>query len=83
MGFTFLVSLGTMLHMGIGSKQKERAKRLGLKSMRICVEADDMSVTTLNSFFNDDPKVQASTIRRVIEAIDRLEARQKAAQVAG
>lgn len=68
---------------GIGMKTKERAMRLRLKAIEICAEADNLSLTTLRAFYNDDPKTEASTVRRVVEAIDRLEARKTKAKVAG
>lgn len=68
--------------MEAGSKLKDRARRLKLKPMQICVEADNLSLTTLRSFFNDDPKCLASTARRIIDAIDRLEARKDGSRAA-
>lgn len=66
-----------------GAKQKARAEAAGIKPMEICVEADNLSMTTLCRFFNGHPKVQVSSARRIIEAIDRLEIRKSQDKAAG
>jgi len=50
-------------------------KRFRISPMLVCCEADNLSPNTLNRVFNNDPKVEASSRRRVMDALDRLEAR--------
>jgi len=49
--------------------------------MQICVEADNLAINTLRSFYADNEDVRASTVRRIVEAINRLEKRSKSRAV--
>lgn len=57
-----------------GKELLEWKKRIGVSNLRICVAADDLSLSTLNSVFRDDPSVRLSTYNRVKRALAELEA---------
>ena len=67
-----------MRDMGIGKVLKEKKAKLKLSAVRICAEADDLSIGTLRAVLNDEPNVREGSIQRVANAIDRLEAKSRA-----